>query len=116
MHRTGRIGVAAAGETEILALGLADDGAAGIENTGDDGRIDIGDVAFQRRLRYALTAQLLTMPGIYLLNSELVDRLPRSPNDWRDPSLLNLVGLSLDRIGMPRLTEIAKASMATRAA
>jgi len=43
-------------------------------------------------------AQLLTMPGIYLLNAELLDRLPRGPNDWRDTSLLNLVGLSLDRM------------------
>src|SRR5439155_27346173 len=28
VHRTGRMAVAAAGETEILAMGLADDGAA----------------------------------------------------------------------------------------
>ena len=39
--------MAAAGQTEIFAMGLADDRAAGIEYAGDDGRIDIGHIAFQ---------------------------------------------------------------------
>jgi len=42
--------------------------------------------------------QLLTMPGIYVVAAEVFDRLPRTANDWRDPALLNLVGLSLDRM------------------
>lgn len=42
--------------------------------------------------------QLLTKPGIYVVSADIFDRLPRTANDWRDPSLLNLVGLSLDRM------------------
>ena len=42
--------------------------------------------------------QLLTVPGIYVVGAELFDRLPQGVNDWRDPSLLNLLGLSLDRM------------------
>ena len=49
MDRTGSAGVAAAGEAEIFAMDLADDGAAGIEHAGDDGRIRIGRVAFEGR-------------------------------------------------------------------
>ena len=49
VDRTGGAGVAAAGEAEIFAMDLADDGAAGVEHAGDDGRIDIGDIAFERR-------------------------------------------------------------------
>ncbi len=49
MHGTGGAGVAAAGKAEILAMGLADNGAAGIENAGDDRWRRVGHVAFQRR-------------------------------------------------------------------
>ncbi len=42
--------------------------------------------------------QLLNKPGIYVVNAEIFDRLPAGPNNWRDPSLLSLVGLSLDRM------------------
>ena len=44
-------------------------------------------------------AQLHTLPGIYILDAQIFDRLlPASERDWRDPSLLSLVGLSLDRM------------------
>ena len=49
VHGTRRIGVAAARETEKLAMRLADDRAAGIENARDDGCIDVGRIAFKRR-------------------------------------------------------------------
>ncbi len=49
MDGTGRIGMAAAGETEILAMGLAYDGATGIEDARDDGSIGVGYVTFKRR-------------------------------------------------------------------
>ena len=49
VHRTQRRGVAAAGQAKIFAMRLADDRAAGIENAGDDRRIDIRHVAFERR-------------------------------------------------------------------
>ena len=49
MDRTGRVGMAAAGKAEILAMRLADDGAAGVEDARDDGGIGIGHVAFERR-------------------------------------------------------------------
>ena len=46
---TRRAGVAAAGEAEIFAMRLADDGAAGVEHAGDDRRVGVGRVAFERR-------------------------------------------------------------------
>ena len=49
MHRAGRAGMAAAGETKILAMRFADDGAAGVEDAGDDGGVGVGDIAFERR-------------------------------------------------------------------
>ena len=42
--------------------------------------------------------QLLTSPGIYVVRGDIFDRLPHSPNDWRDPYLINIAGLSLDRM------------------
>src|SRR5690349_19520836 len=45
----GRARVAAAGKAEILAGGLTDDLAAGVEDAGHDGRIEIRDVALERR-------------------------------------------------------------------
>lgn len=41
--------------------------------------------------------QLLGQPGIYLAPAELFDRLPQSHHDWRDPALVSLEGLTLDR-------------------
>src|SRR5438105_9667298 len=49
MHGTGRAGVAAAGEAEIFAMDLAEDGAAGIEHASDDRRIGIGRITLERR-------------------------------------------------------------------
>src|SRR6266568_6445908 len=49
MDRTGRIGMTAAGKAEILAMRLANDGAAGVKDARDDGGIDVGRVAFERR-------------------------------------------------------------------
>jgi len=43
-------------------------------------------------------AQLLTTPGIYVIEAEVFDRLPRTEHDWRDPSLLNLLGLTFDHM------------------
>ena len=49
VHGAQRGGVAAAGQAEIFAMRLADDGAAGVEDAGNDGRIDVGHVAFECR-------------------------------------------------------------------
>ena len=49
VHRPGGVGVAAAGQAERLAMGLADDRPAGIQNALDDGCVDLRHVAFQRR-------------------------------------------------------------------
>ena len=45
--RPERAGVAAGGERAILGGCLAGDGAAGIENAGNDGGVDVGNIAFQ---------------------------------------------------------------------
>ena len=42
--------------------------------------------------------QLLNSPGIYAVSGEVFDRLPQTVNDWRDMALLNLEGLTLDRV------------------
>jgi hypothetical protein len=42
--------------------------------------------------------QLLNSPGIYLVNAELFDHLPRNAYDWRDATLVNLNGLSFNRL------------------
>src|SRR5260221_10204707 len=91
MHGPGGAGVAAAGEAEILTMDLADDGASGVQHASDDGRIDVGDIAFERRRtvhhgnagernvvleRYLLAGQLaaggaldlgLDVPGVVLV-------------------------------------------------
>jgi hypothetical protein len=36
--------------------------------------------------------------GIALATAEVLDRLPRTANDWRDPSLLGMRGLTIDRL------------------
>jgi hypothetical protein len=41
--------------------------------------------------------QVLAAPGIYLAPAEWLDRLPHIHHDWRDPSLVNLGDLALDR-------------------
>ena len=46
-HRSERAGVATARERHILAIRLAENGAAGIENAGNNGCIDIGDIALE---------------------------------------------------------------------
>ena len=46
-HRAVAAGMAAAGEGEVGAGGLADDGGAGVEQAGDDGGVDGRHVAFQ---------------------------------------------------------------------
>src|SRR5439155_14043087 len=47
MHRPGGVRVASPGHTEILAVCLTEDGAAGVENAGDDGRVDLGHIALE---------------------------------------------------------------------
>src|SRR5262249_29441379 len=46
--RSGRTGVAAGREAQILARRLAGDGAAGVEHAGDDGGVDFGHIALER--------------------------------------------------------------------
>jgi len=38
--------------------------------------------------------------GAYVVDSELLNYLPRSANDWRDTTLINLAGLSFDRLSV----------------
>ena len=45
-HRAIGRGVAAAGERAVLAVGLAEDGSAGIEHAGHHGGVDVRDIAF----------------------------------------------------------------------
>jgi hypothetical protein len=40
----------------------------------------------------------LTLPGIHVVNDEFFQRLPRAPNDWRDPTLISFSGINFDRI------------------
>ncbi len=49
VHRALGAGVAAAGQAEIFAMRFAEDGPAGVEHAGDNRRIDIRHIAFQRR-------------------------------------------------------------------
>ena len=48
LDRAGSAGMAAAGQAKILAMGLADDGRAGVEQTGNDGRVHVGRIALER--------------------------------------------------------------------
>lgn len=41
--------------------------------------------------------QLLNTPGVYVVPAEVLSRLPRTANEWRDISLINLEGLPVDR-------------------
>ena len=49
VHRPRRRRVAAAREAKVLAVRLADDGAAGVEDARDHRRIDVGHITFERR-------------------------------------------------------------------
>src|SRR6185436_19292260 len=40
--------------------------------------------------------RLFTAPGIYVVNAELFDRLPRTATDWRDTALVNVNNLNWD--------------------
>ena len=42
--------------------------------------------------------RVLTLPGIHVVNDEFFERLPRLPNDWRDPTLITFAGINFDRI------------------
>jgi len=42
--------------------------------------------------------QLVGTPGVFFADTELWNNLPRSPDDWRDPTFLNLKGLQFDRV------------------
>lgn len=42
--------------------------------------------------------QIVGRPGIYVVEATLIDRLPRTVNDWRETALLNLAGLNFDRV------------------
>ena len=42
--------------------------------------------------------QVAGKTGISLVTAEVLDRLPRTANDWRDPSLLGMRGLAIDRL------------------
>jgi hypothetical protein len=42
--------------------------------------------------------QVLTLPGIHVVNDEFFEQLPRAPNDWRDPTLITFAGIDFDRI------------------
>ena len=50
VHRAFGVGVAAAGNAVVLAVGLAGDFAARVENAGDDGGVDVRHIAFQNRV------------------------------------------------------------------
>ena len=49
VHRAERRCMTAARQAEVLAMRLADDRAAGIEDAGDHRRVDVGHIAFERR-------------------------------------------------------------------
>jgi hypothetical protein len=42
--------------------------------------------------------QFLDSPGIHVVAAEIFEHLPRSVNDWRDNSLVNLAGLGVNRV------------------
>ena len=42
--------------------------------------------------------QVVGRPGIDVVEATLIDRLPRSVNDWRDTALFNLTGWNFDRV------------------
>lgn len=42
--------------------------------------------------------QMLASPDIYVASSELLNRLPRQPTDWRDTALVSFSGLVIDHI------------------
>jgi hypothetical protein len=42
--------------------------------------------------------QVLNLPGIHVVSDEVFERLPRAPNDWRDPTLISFSGINFDRI------------------
>ena len=43
-------------------------------------------------------AQVQNVPGVLVLGTEAFARLPRTPNDWRDVALVNLIGIGWNRI------------------
>ena len=43
-------------------------------------------------------AQVQNIPGVFVVSTEVFQRLPRTPNDWRDVALINLIGVPFNRL------------------
>jgi hypothetical protein len=50
--------------------------------------------------------QVVGVEGVYVVNADLLNYLPRSADDWRDTTLINLNGLAFDRLAVTNGTKI----------
>jgi hypothetical protein len=68
-----------------------------LKQTGGAGRTELllGNRAVGGREVYF---QLVGIPGIFMTDAALLERLPMAVDEWRDPSFVNLKGLLFDRL------------------
>ncbi len=50
--------------------------------------------------------QVVGVEGVYVVDADFLNYLPRTANDWRDTALINLDGLAFDRLGVTNGTKI----------
>ncbi len=50
--------------------------------------------------------QVVGVEGVYVVNADLLNYLPRTADDWRDTTLINLNGLAFDRLAVTNGTKI----------
>ena len=50
--------------------------------------------------------QVVGVEGVYVVNADFLNYLPRTADDWRDTTLINLSGLAFDRLAVTNGTKI----------
>jgi hypothetical protein len=50
--------------------------------------------------------QVVGVEGVYVVNADFLNYLPRTADDWRDTTLINLNGLAFDRLSVTNGTKI----------
>ena len=50
--------------------------------------------------------QVVGVEGVYVVNADLLNYLPRTADDWRDTTLINLNGLAFDRLAVTNGTKM----------
>ncbi len=94
---------------DLKAFGLNPPSAA-IVITSPTNRVRL-EIGSRTPIADQVYVQVVGSPGIYLTDSSLLQHLPETETQWRDPRLINFSGLVFDRIHLragARITEVER--------